>query len=248
MSSTPTYVPTGFAHEIFSKRYGLHDKETFAEAADRTGTHVAMAESGENIPIWKTKFSDAIKNGYFMPGGRILYGSGRPKGQLLNCFVVPTADSREGWGKTTSDMIIITGTGGGLGVDFSPVRPRGTKINGSGGEVIKAGGGRRTALMFSLGLSHGDILEFLDKKLDLSKLNNANVSVMFDEDPEDFFRKVKKDLDFNFIFRGQVVGTVKAKELWHKIVGMRNRLIHDPTARRAVGSFFNFFFSFFVLS
>ena len=73
-----------------------------------------------------------------MPGGRIWYGSGRAKGQLLNCFVVPTDDSREGWGQTVKDMLIISGTGGGVGTNYSPIRPRGTAIKGTGGEATGA--------------------------------------------------------------------------------------------------------------
>lgn len=150
------------------------------------------------------------------------------------CFVVPTDDSREGWGKTTSDMIIVTGQGGGLGINFSPIRPRGSSINGSGGtatgavslmeiinaagNVIKAGGGRRVALMFCLGLTHGDLGEFLDKKLNLKELTNANVSVWFDDDPEAFFDKVKKGEEFQFKFRGKIIGSVPAKDIWDKII------------------------------
>ena len=85
---------------------------------------------------------------------------------------MPTDDSREGWGKTVSDMLIISGTGGGVGMNFTPIRPRGTSIKGTGGvatgavslmevinqtgEVIKCGGGRRRAFMLFLPYNHGD--------------------------------------------------------------------------------------------
>jgi ribonucleoside-diphosphate reductase alpha chain len=230
----PNYEPEGFAKDIFTQRYALHAQETWAEACHRVADHVGSAEYGEQLAHWKSEFASILRQNLFMPAGRIWYGSGRPKGQLLNCFVIPTADSREGWGKTASDMIVICGTGGGLGLNTSPIRPRGSRINGSGGvatgavslmeiinaagEVIKAGGGRRTALMLSLGLQHGDVLEFLDKKLDLHQLNNANVSVVFDDDPEDFFRLVKEDGDLELKFRGQTIGKTKARQLWDKIV------------------------------
>lgn len=155
-------------------------------------------------------------------------------GQMLNCFVIDTEDSREGWGKTVSDMIVICGTGGGLGINCSPIRPNGMPINGTGGvatgavsfmeiinsagEVIKAGGGRRTALMLCLNIDHGDIQEFLDKKLDLGKLNNANVSVVFNENPENFFQLVKEDKELEIKFRGKIIRKIKAKEIWNKIV------------------------------
>lgn len=230
----PYYDPQGFSLEIFKNRYTLHQAETWLEAGDRVAAHVAMAENGENIQKWKLAFAEALKKNLFMPGGRIWYGSGRPKGQILNCFVGPTEDSREGWGGSTSNLIVICGTGGGLGMNYSPIRPRGWTINGSGGtatgavslmrihngvgEEIKAGGGRRTALMMALSLSHPDIVEFLDAKLDLGQLKNANVSVIFDDDPEEFFEKVKKDAQLPLFFSGRQAGTVSAKKLWDKII------------------------------
>lgn len=229
-----TYDPQGLALDIFKKRYALHESETWLEACDRVANHIAAAERGEDVVKYRQQYSELLKNNFFMPGGRIWYGSGRPKGQLLNCFVIPTDDSREGWGDTVRNMIVITGTGGGLGVNCSPVRPRGSTIGGSGGtatgsvslmeiinaagEVIKAGGGRRTALMLSLDLNHGDIVEFLDKKLDLQKLNNANVSVVFNDDPEAFFKLVKKDGDLPLTFHDRTVGKIPAREVWRKII------------------------------
>lgn len=228
------YEPSGFALQIFRDRYAIHKEETWADACERVANTVCMAEDGEKMGEYRQAFAELLRGNLFMPGGRIWYGSGRPKGQLLNCFVVPTSDSREGWGKTTSDMIIISGTGGGLGLNGSPVRPRGTPISGSGGmatgsvslfeiinaagEVIKAGGGRRTALMLCLNLNHGDIKEFLDAKLDLKKLNNANISVVFDENPEDFFKLVKNGGDLPLMFRGKAVAHIPAREIWNKII------------------------------
>jgi ribonucleoside-diphosphate reductase alpha chain len=228
------YQPSGFALEIFQKRYAIHDKETWPEACHRLAQHVAAAEHGDVMSQWTRRFEETLIENWFMPGGRIWYGSGRPKGQLLNCFVAPTADSREGWGKAAYDEIVICGTGGGLGLNFSMIRPRGTPINGSGGfatgavslmeglnywgDRIKAGGGRRTALMFALSLNHGDLEEFLEAKLDKGKLNNANVSVWFDDNPEHFFDKVRRDEELELRFRGKTIKKVRAKDIWKKIV------------------------------
>lgn len=233
-STSSYYQPEGLALEIFQKRYQLHKEETWLEACDRVATHVAAAETNGDIVKYREIFSEFLKRNLMMPAGRIWYGSGRPKGQLLNCFVIPSKDSREGWGKTAYDTIVISGTGGGVGTNYSPVRPRGSKISGSGGvatgavslmeginafgEKMKAGGGRRTALMMALNLTHGDIIEFLDKKLDLGELNNANVSVIFDEDPEQFFLLVKQGRDLDLKHNGQVIGSVPASEIWKKII------------------------------
>jgi ribonucleoside-diphosphate reductase alpha chain len=90
-------------------------------------------------------------------------------------------------------------------------------INASG-HVLKAGGGRRVALMFCLNLTHPDIIEFLDKKLDLGELTNANVSVNFNEDPEVFFKKVKDNEDLELKFAGRIVGKIPAAKLWEKMI------------------------------
>lgn len=228
------YEPAGLAMDIFRKRYAIHANETFGEAMERVAYHVAQAEKGEKQAAVRAQFLDVLRKNLFFPGGRIMFGSGRPKGQLLNCFVVPTHDSREGWGKTTSDTIVISGVGGGVGTNYSPIRPRNSPINGSGGlasgavslmrginafgEEMKNGGGRRVALMMTLRIDHGDIVEFLDAKLDLAKLNNANVSVNFEEDPEIFFDYVKQNRDYELKHNGKVVGKISAKKIWHKIV------------------------------
>src|SRR5271157_5544256 len=95
------YEPTGLANEIFKKRYTLTEDETFLEAmVNRVAPNIAQAEQGEGIAKWRDEFAWMLRKNLFFPGGRIVYGSGRPKGQLLNCFVIPTADSREGWGKS----------------------------------------------------------------------------------------------------------------------------------------------------
>jgi len=232
-----TFQPTGLGETIFKQRYARNAEETWEAACHRVATHVSAAENGSREK-WRGRFYEKLVEGRFVPGGRIWYGSGRAKGQLLNCFVVPTEDSREGWGQTVKDMLIISGTGGGVGTNYSPVRPRGTPIKGTGGEatgavslmeiinqtgeVIKAGGGRRTALMMCLRYDHGDIEEFLNAKLDLQRLNNANVSVLVDDD---FFAAVEADEDITLRFRDRPITDsdgnerkVKARSLWNKIV------------------------------
>src|SRR5258706_2777033 len=126
--------------------------------------------------------------------------------------------------------------GGGVGINLSPIRPRGSKIHGTGGiatgavslmqmingvgDVLVAGGGRRMALMLDLNITHPDMPEFLDKKLDRKELNNANISVVLDKrmPAKEFVRKVKAGEDFDLIHGGAVVGKANAKEVWSKIV------------------------------
>jgi ribonucleoside-diphosphate reductase alpha chain len=233
-----SYEPVEFARKIFGSRHASHAEEPWVDACKRVAWHVADAEQGPNRVKHFEEFNQALVDNLFMPGGRIWYGSGRPRGQLLNCFVIPTGDSRESWGQTLYDTVVIAGTGGGIGMNLSPVRPRGSLIRGTGGEatgavslgvavngvgeVIGAGGGRRIALMLCLNISHGDIVEFLDKKLDLKELNNANVSVVFDQDPEEFFKLVREKADFPLTFNGKQVGSIPAYDLWMRVV--RNAL------------------------
>lgn len=229
-----SYEPSGFARQIFASRHAIYQEEPWVDACKRVAWQVADAEAGEARVKWFNEFRDALVDNRFMPGGRIWYGSGRPRGQLLNCFVIPTGDSREAWGKTLYDTVVIAGTGGGIGANYSSIRPNGFPIKGVGGkatgavslmvgvneigEIIGQGGGRRIALMQALSLSHPDIIEFLDKKLDLKELNNANVSIIFDDDPNRFFELVKKDEDWPLIFQGKQVGAIPAKKLWERII------------------------------
>jgi ribonucleoside-diphosphate reductase alpha chain len=197
--------------------------------------HVALAEENGKAKLYEERFNQELVDNRFMPGGRIWYGSGRPKAQLLNCFVVPTTDSREGWGKTISDVIVVSGTGGGVGVNCSPVRPRGSDIKGTGGkatgavslmqmidavgDVLVGGGGRRLALMLALDINHPDIKEFLNVKLNLDQLNNANISVILNFDSDEFVQAVREDKDIDLVFNGRPTGgTISARELWETIV------------------------------
>lgn len=230
------FAPSGLGNTIFKDRYARQD-ETWQEACRRVASHVAQAEENGKAKIYGERFYQQLVSNRFNPGGRIWYGAGRPKAQLLNCFVIPTADSREGWGKTTSDVIVISGLMGGVGINMSPVRPRGSAIKGTGGvatgavslmelingvgNVIVGGGGRRMALMLALDINHPDLEEFLDAKLDLNKLNNANISVVIPHDmpTDEFVRKVRNGEDIELEFNGIPSGkTINARELWDRLV------------------------------
>lgn len=233
---TETYKPEGLAERIFQDRYTIHPTESWDEASKRLATHVASAEKDVQRERYTEEFYEEIVTNRLMPGGRIWYGSGRPRAQLLNCFVVPTADSREGWGTTIHDVIVISGMGGGVGVNCSPVRPRGSTISGTGGiatgavslmemingvgDVLVGGGGRRLALMLDLNITHPDMPEFINKKLNTNVLNNANVSVILDKrmGAETLVNKVRNGESFDLQFGGTKYGTQNAKELWETLV------------------------------
>lgn len=233
------FEPTEFGLEIFRKRYALHDQETWDEACKRLSRNVASAETSEKMKKHEEAFYEEIVNNRFMPGGRIWYGSGRPKGGLINCFVLEPQDSREGWAKAVSDMIVISGLGGGVGMNFSKVRPRGEKIHGTGGEatgavslmelinsvgeVIKGGGGRRVALMECLNIDHPDIPEFLDKKC--FKVQKDDESVR--ESINKFFPRLKTDTDFQKVLESTLKTKSGSEFAFHFAKALHDKILQN---------------------
>jgi ribonucleoside-diphosphate reductase alpha chain len=228
------FQPDDLGMEIFKRSYAYDETETWEMASLRVADHVSAAENGDKQK-WFGRFAREIVTNRFMPGGRIWYGSGRPKAQLLNCFVIPTGDSREAWGETLKQSLIISGTGGGVGINFSPIRPSGSPVKGTGGHAtgpvslmrmdngvgqeLVAGGNRRMAKMSCLDINHPDILEFLDCKLVDGQLNNTNISVVLNFDPVEFQQLVKDNGEIELEWGGRKTGeTVNARELWKRIV------------------------------
>jgi ribonucleoside-diphosphate reductase alpha chain len=228
------FKPEGFSETIFKDRYALTVEETWEEATSRVARQMALAESPDKQKMYEEKFKEVLVENLFVPGGRIWYNSGRNNPQLLNCFVLSNKlDSKEGWGNIAKEMIVTSMTGGGCGIDFSDVRPRGSLISGQRGECpgpvelmrlvdacakpVRAGGTRRVALMFSLDLDHPDVLEFLDAKLEKGELTHANVSVR-SKRTTDFINAIKNDEDWELSWKGKFKKKIKARELWNKIV------------------------------
>lgn len=228
------FKPEGFSEEIFKLRYAFTEDETWEEACERVSNQMAKAEVPEKVDYYKERFKDVLEKNLFVPGGRIWYNSGRNNPQLLNCFVLDNdLDSKEGWGNISREMIITSMTGGGCGVDFSNVRPNGASIHqqrgscpgpvslmelvNNNGLPVRAGGSRRVALMFSLDSDHPDVEEFIDAKLTKGKLQLANVSVR-SKRTSDLIKAIENDEDWELSWQGKYKKTVKARDLWKKIV------------------------------
>lgn len=228
------FIPEGLSASIFRDRYALTPEETWQECARRLAQQMALAEPVDKRSYYEEEFFQIIGNNLFVPGGRIFYNSGRNNPQLLNCFVLTNQlDSKEGWGEIARQMIVTSMTGGGCGIDFSDVRPRGTRIGDQKGDCpgpvelmrlidncakpVRAGGQRRVALMFSLDLDHPDVLEFLDAKLIKGELTHANVSVRSKRTTE-FAEAVKSDGPWELSWKGKNKHTIQARDLWSKIV------------------------------
>jgi len=227
------YSPSGFSLEIFKSRYAFTPDETWEQACVRVAQQMAIAEAPAKQKMYLDKFSAALNENIFAPGGRIWYSSGRQNPQLLNCFVLdPDKDSKEGWGQSAYNMIVTSMTGGGCGDDFSDVRPRGASIAGQRGcapgavelmrlidacaQPVRNGGQRRVALMFSLDLSHPDIVEFLNAKLVGGELSHANISVR-SKHTKAFMRAIANGEDIELSWKGRYKKYIAARLLWEII-------------------------------
>ena len=168
---------TKFANDIYLQKYSMDGAEKWADTARR----VVTAVCGQLIDT-KTQESiiKLIQERKFIPGGRYLYSAGRPLHQVNNCFLFRAEDSREGWADTMQKATASLMTGGGIGVDYSSLRPEGAKIKRTGGtstgpialmnmvneagRYIMQGGQRRSAIWAGLNWSHGDVNTFMDLK------------------------------------------------------------------------------------
>ena len=193
---------------VLEKRYLLKDDqgvvvETPKEMFKRVARAVAEAErmfgcttslSGYTFGEWAEKFFDMMYNLDFLPNSPTLMNAGTEIGQLSACFVLPLEDSIEDIWDTAKKMAIIFKSGGGVGMSFSKLRPKGDMVMSTkgqssgpisfmqvfdtGAEVVKQGGRRRGALMGCLRVDHPDIMDFIHVKDDLTKFTNFNTSVL----------------------------------------------------------------------
>lgn len=207
----------GLSQEIFLSKYAYPGETEWDQRAEVIATSVARAEVDSNITIYKDKFKDILTSGDFIPGGRIIFGSGRQNYNLLNCYVLWPDDSVNSIAKIIHDSYLISCGGGGIGYDFSRIRPRGDdvqniKYSAPGsisvmkmineiGEHVRAGASRRTALMAILRVDHPDLLEFLSVKLNRKELQNFNISVAI---TNDFIKAVEKNKEWSFKFRNKI--------------------------------------------
>lgn len=199
--------------KIFEQRYSFPGEKDYSDRSKAMAVHMAAVEKDSDRDKWTQKFYDTLSSGDLVPGGRIIFGAGRNKQNLLNCYAIEPEDTVESIGKTIQDMYRISCGGGGIGFNFSKIRPKGDDIgniqNSAPGAIsvmrmineignhVKAGKSRRVALMSELNVDHPDLLEFLHVKLDRKELNNFNISVAI---TDKFIKACEENKEWNFSF------------------------------------------------
>jgi ribonucleoside-diphosphate reductase alpha chain len=182
---------------------------------------------------WEDKFYTALEDFKFLPAGRITAGAGTERSvTLFNCFVMGTIpDSMGGIFDMLREAALTMQQGGGIGYDFSTIRPSGAGVKGVAADAsgplsfmdvwdamcrtIMSAGSRRGAMMACMRCDHPDIEDFITAKSDPARLRMFNVSVLI-TDP--FMDAVKTDGSWDLVFDGQTYRTVRARALWDKIM------------------------------
>ncbi|MCD6242113.1 vitamin B12-dependent ribonucleotide reductase [Candidatus Bathyarchaeota archaeon] len=225
--------------EVLRKRYLLRDEtgriiETPAQMFLRVARAIAKVDKnyGGNPKESEKTFYEMMAKLEFLPNSPTLFNAGTKLGQLSACFVLPVEDSLKSIFTAVKDMAIIEQSGGGVGFDFSKLRPKGDIVKSTKGvasgpvsfmrvfdvatDVIKAGGKRRGAMMGILRVDHPDIEEFITAKQKPGVLSNFNISVAV---TDDFMEKIEADEEYWLVNprNKRKVRKLKARYVWNLI-------------------------------
>ncbi|MFU1683667.1 adenosylcobalamin-dependent ribonucleoside-diphosphate reductase [Phaeobacter piscinae] len=225
------------AEQIWDMKYrfkqadGTPIDQTVEDSWRRIARDLARAESDPKT--WEDKFYSALEDFQYLPAGRITAGAGTARQvTLFNCFVMGTVpDSMSGIFDMLKEAALTMQQGGGIGYDFSTIRPRGADVKGVAADAsgplsfmdvwdamcrtIMSAGSRRGAMMATMRCDHPDIEAFITAKSDPARLRMFNMSVLV-TDP--FMEAVKADGSWELIFDGKIYQTVQARDLWNKIM------------------------------
>jgi ribonucleoside-diphosphate reductase alpha chain len=229
--------PAPISEQIWDMKYRLKSPEgvPLDDTVEATWRRVAEALAAvESDPdAWSAPFLAALKDFRFLPAGRILAGAGSGRSvTMFNCFVMGTVpDSLDGIFAHLREAALTMQQGGGIGYDFSTLRPRGAPVKGVAADAsgplsfmdvwdamcrtIMSAGARRGAMMATLRCDHPDILDFVEAKRDPARLRNFNVSVLA---TDAFMAAVKADGPWELVFEGRVYRTLPARDLWNAIM------------------------------
>ena len=225
------------AEQIWDMKYRLKqgDGTPIDGSVEDTWRRIAraLADVEEDKAGWEDRFYGALEDFKYLPAGRIVAGAGTGRSvTLFNCFVMGTVpDSMGGIFDNLKEAALTMQQGGGIGYDFSTIRPKGAEVLGVAADAsgplsfmdvwdamcrtIMSAGSRRGAMMATLRCDHPDIEAFIAAKSDAARLRMFNVSVLV-TDP--FMEAVKADGPWDLVFGGRVYRTVQARDLWNKIM------------------------------
>ncbi|WP_371156456.1 adenosylcobalamin-dependent ribonucleoside-diphosphate reductase [Jannaschia sp. 2305UL9-9] len=225
------------AEQIWDMKYRLKEADGTAMDTDMNATWdriaTALAAPEEDPDIWAPRFREALQDFRFLPAGRIIAGAGTGRAvTLFNCFVMGTVEDNMGGIFTALREAALTlQQGGGIGYDFSTIRPQGASVRGVQADAsgplsfmdvwdamcrtIMSAGSRRGAMMATLRCDHPDVEDFIAAKRDPARLRMFNLSVLI-TDP--FMEAVAADADWDLMFDGTIYRTVNARELWDAIM------------------------------
>ena len=222
-------APQQISEEVLLEKYGKGDEKTILDVNQRVARALAAAEAPEQRKQWEAKFLQALQNG-FLPAGRIQSAAGTDlAATLINCFVQPVGDAiahledgHPGIYTALTEAAETMRRGGGVGYDFSRIRPRGawvgsTQSSASGPvsymrvfdrscETVESAGARRGAQMGVLRCDHPDIEEFIHAK-DTGDLKNFNISVGISDA---FMAAVQQNSEFTLVHRAEPGAAQKA--------------------------------------
>ena len=232
-----TQFAAPIAQQIWDMKYRLKEADgteidhTVQDTWRRIAKDLAKVEA--DPAKWEEKFYDALEGFKFLPAGRITAGAGTGRQvTLFNCFVMGTIpDDMGGIFEMLKEAALTMQQGGGIGYDFSTIRPKGALVRGVAADAsgplsfmdvwdamcrtIMSAGSRRGAMMATLRCDHPDIEDFITAKSDAARLRMFNMSVLI-TDP--FMEAVKEDADWHLIFEGKTFKTVSARGLWDQIM------------------------------
>ncbi len=228
----------GVAEEIWTAKYRFRSNDgdgdsSFLETAARVANAVASVEAPEVRESWEQRFREAIEDFRFIPAGRVLAGAGTDRAvTLFNCFVMGTIpDSLDAIFDHLKQAALTMQQGGGVGMDFSTIRPAGSPVLGVGADAsgpltfmdcwdsmcrtVQSAGQRRGAMMGCLRIDHPDIEAFIDAKREATRFRNFNLSVLV---TDAFMAALGTDADWPLVFDGETRRTVRARDLWEKLM------------------------------
>jgi ribonucleoside-diphosphate reductase alpha chain len=212
---------------------GVPVDKTIEDSWRRVAEALAEAETPESRAKWAGEFVEALADFKFLPAGRILAGAGAKRTvTLFNCFVMGTIpDDMGGIFAHLREAALTMQQGGGIGYDFSTLRPKGAPVKGVGADAsgpltfmdvwdamcrtIMSAGHRRGAMMATLRCDHPDIEAFIDAKQTAGRLRMFNLSVLVSDA---FMAAVKADEPWELKFGGTTYRVVQARELWDRIM------------------------------